>query len=118
MKHINLPLPADGVLFYFTIDGVEKGHIELAKYDVFESNSKKVDSKDPYSIVLRRVKDDTFGMFEKREIVLIFEEWKSCWPELKEIWMKLINEGIEYSYNKNSKESDNDSNAFSQVYGK
>ena len=118
MKHINLPLPADGVLFYFTIDGVEKGHIELAKYDVFESNSKKVDSKDPYSIVLRCVKGDTLGMFEKREIVLIFEEWKSCWPELKEIWMKLINGGIEYSYNKNSKESDNDSNAFSQVYGK
>ena len=43
----------DGVLFYFNADKVEKGHIDLANYDVYEAGNKNVVSDDPCSLVLR-----------------------------------------------------------------
>ena len=105
----------NGILLYYTSDGVEKGHVELANYDVFLSGAKQVACEDPYSIVLRKV-TTAEGLLERREIVLNFEEWKLRWPQLKEMWIKLIKEGVDYSYNLNFKESHNAPNAFSQVY--
>ena len=106
---------SEGVLFYYSghLDLIEKGHLDLQYYDVYDSKSKRVVRKEPYSIVLRCV--NTVGVFEKREIVLYFEEWKDNWPQLKETWLKLIRDGIEYAVLKNKKESKAMS-GFTQAY--
>ena len=109
----------EGCLFYYS-DGernkgiVEKGHIDLQDYDVYDSKSKKVVCEDPYCIVLRNI--HTVGLLERREIVLDFHEWKSEWPKVKELWLKLVRDGIDYSIMKNRKEPTGAMSGFSKVY--
>ena len=112
----------EGILSYYEegsragggVKEEEKGHLDLQHYDVYDSKSKHVVCKEPYSIVLRCV--NTVGLFEKKEIVLNFEKWKSNWEHIKELWLKLIRDGIDDSLLRNRTERKGKASGFSKVF--
>ena len=112
----------EGILSYYKVGPraggkeEEKGHIDLQHYDVYDSKSKHVICKEPYSIVLKCVTKKNVGFFEKKEIVLNFEEWKSNWEHLKELWLKLIRDVIDDSLLRNRTERYGKASGFSKVF--